>query len=197
LIETCIATGFISLLFFVLLQVSQIFAAHEVLHRAATSGARAKTVGFNHWMVTKVIRVAAIPNAGPMTQPAYENNNTKLRDLVLNGSPGQVWDYALTNAATNAQYAIEQPLIPDYLNSWNSPRSDYILDYEDWDTIHFTVSGTVLPDGTATPIQLQVYQDLPLWVPGHRAFYGADSIQLAAKSEIENHYALYLDDMDW
>ena len=199
LVETCLAVGIISLLFFGLLQISQIFAAREVLYHAAARGARARTVGFNHWMVTKVIRVASIPNAGPMTEPAYENINPALRALVQTGSPGAVWDSAVGAVPVSAQYDIERVRIPEYLDSANWPRSSYVLDYENWDSIYADFTGAgVLPEGVMTPtVQVRVGQDYPLWVPGHRAFYAADSVNLAGESEIENHYALYLDDMDW
>ena len=72
LVESCLVIGLTCLLFFGLLQISQLFAAREVLYHAAARGARAKTVGFNRWMVTKAVRVGAIPNAGRMLVPEYE-----------------------------------------------------------------------------------------------------------------------------
>lgn len=199
LIETCLAVALLCLLFFGLFQVSQVFAAREVLYHAAARGARARAVGFNHWMVTKVIRVAAIPNAGRMTEPVYENVNPALRTLVQTASPGEVWDTAVAATPVSAQYDIERARIPEYLDTWNWPRADYILNYEDWDSIHLTITGAgLLPEGALAPtVQVRVHQEYPLRAPMHRAYYAADSVALSGESELENHYALYLDDMDW
>ena len=46
-------------------------------------------------------------------------------------------------------------------------------------------------------IETTVRQDYPLWVPMHRTFYAADEVTLAGESGIENHYPLYVDDLNW
>ena len=61
LIESCLAIIVLCLVFAGLFQISQLFAAKEILDYSASRGARAKAVGFNEWMVRKVARVAAIP----------------------------------------------------------------------------------------------------------------------------------------
>ena len=53
----------ICVIFMGIFQVSQLAVAREVLHHAAARGARARSVGFNAFMVQKSVRVAAIPNA--------------------------------------------------------------------------------------------------------------------------------------
>jgi len=199
LIETCITVILLFFVFFAVLQISLLFAAREVISHAAIRAARAKTVGFNHWMVTKVARVAAIPNAGKMLQPEYENVNPLLRSIAETATPGEAWDITLTANPSSQQYNIERSRIPEYLYAFNLPRASYILDYENWDTIHYHVSGTgILPDGTYSPeITVKISQSYPLWAPMHRAFYNDDQVNISAECTMENHYALYLEDMDW
>ena len=71
LVESCLVIALISFIFMGLFQISRLSAAREVLQHAAARAARARTVGFNAWMVPKVVRVAAIPNAGRMTEPLF------------------------------------------------------------------------------------------------------------------------------
>ena len=190
-----------SLLLMGLLQVSQLFAAREVLHHAAARAARARTVGFDHWMVRKSARVAAIPIAGPMVVPTFQNDDQQLQNLLARPTLGEVWDGALTATPSFNQLHIEQARIPEYMGSFNWAGSRHILDYERWDRLAINeVSGTTLPDGTplrGSTLEMTVSQVVSNWVPFHRAFYAADSVSLRGKSEIENHYPLYIDDQNW
>ena len=113
-------------IFLAILQVSLLFAAKEVTTHAAIRAARAKTVGFNYWMVTKVTRVASIPNAGKLVQPEYENVNPYLRSLAANATPGEAWDYAIAAQPSSAQYEIERARIPEYLYAANMPRASVL-----------------------------------------------------------------------
>ena len=195
LIETCLAMFIICLIFFGLFQVSQMAAAREILHHAAARGARAKTVGFNHFMVYKAIRVAAIPNAGRMTAPAeFRNNDLTLQAMLATLSPGELWDTVLQRAVPSSlQLDIKTARIPEYMLSVNYARSGYILNYEDWDTINWHIPH----QSSSSIIEIDVSQQYPLRLPFHRAFYAADSVDLHGVSAIENHYPLYLDDRDW
>jgi len=183
----------ISLIFFGILQLSQLLAAREVLDHAAARAARAKTVGFNRWMVRKVVDVATIPNAGKLWSPPFEDVQPGLRAIVQEGTPGQVWDYALQTIPGSPQYAIERGRIPDYLASENQARARYLLDYARWPDIGYWA----VDDNGAQMIHVQVQQDYPLWVPMHRTFYADDDVSLAADAYIESHFPLYLHDLDW
>lgn len=155
----------VCLCFFGVFQISQLFAAQEVLNYAAGRGARARTVGFNRFMVYKTIRVGAIPNAGRLVNPAYS------------GGPSQ-------------EYALEAARIPLYLGGENWGRLDAILDYDAWDTID---AGTAFSMGDGT-LRQKVDQDIPLRYPFHRAFYAADSMPLSGTSDLDEHYSLYLEE---
>jgi hypothetical protein len=187
--------GIICLVFFGLFQVSQLAAAREVLYHAAARGARAKTVGFNRFMVSKAIHVAAIPNAGLMLEPEFTNEDWMLRDMVATMRPGTLWDEVLSNTdPSSLQQVLESARIPEYMGSENWARANYILDYEDWDAIRWSQPALV-PDGSI--IDIHVSQEYPLRIPLHRTFYAADSVDVHGVSSIESHYPLYLDDQDW
>jgi hypothetical protein len=195
MIETSLAMFIICLIFFGLFQISQLSAAREILHHAAARGARAKTVGFNQFMIYKAIRVASIPNAGRMTVPVdFRNVDHTLRRMLTTMRPGAFWDEVLSRVVPSSlQQDMESARIPEYMHSINEARSNYVLDYEDWDTISWRI-----PHGTASAIiDVDVSQRYPLRLPFHRAFYAADSVDLHGVSSIENHYPLYLDDRDW
>lgn len=194
LIEACLAMGVLCLVFFGLFQLSQLAAAREVLFHAAARGARAKTVGFNHFMVSKAIDVAAIPNCGRLTQPDITDTDTTLGDMVDAMRPGELWDAAVAENPASAQYDIERARIPEFMGAWNWPRAHIILDYADWDTVRSTIPAFVIDGNIAT---VHVVQNYPLRVPLHRAYYGADAVELRGNSGLESHYPLYLDDQDW
>ena len=194
--------GVLCLLFFGLFQLSQVAAAREILHHAAARGARCKTVGFNRFMVRKSIRVAAIPNAGHMTEPGFDGSNTALRDMVETMRPGELWDAGLSDVEIpTTRQDLELARIPEFMASENWARARYILDYEDWDAIRDTVP-TFVPDGTI--MEIRVAQDYPLRIPLHRTIYaphpnadGVDTVLMHGISSIEGHYPLYLNDQDW
>jgi len=181
------------LIFMGLLQVSHIFAARQILHHAASRGARAQTVGFNWWMVEKCIRVAAIPNTGKMTEPGLGYQNAELA-LMAREKPGVFWDWVLQQKVPRSPlFDLEIARVPEYLASENLARARAVLDYEKWDT----VEGRHGPGLSPTVLDVEVRQDYPLWVPGHKAFWGADSVPLRAKCAMESYYPIYLDDKGW
>ncbi len=189
MIEACLAMAMICLVFFGLFQVSQVFAAREILSHAAARGARAKTVGLNGWMVTKSVRVASIPNAGKLIEPAFQNDDPFLRGMINTLKPGELWDTVVRDAEPSSlQYQLEAARIPDYLYSDNAARAAYVLDYDRWDTIdrHITEA--------ANQLRVTIGQEYQLWVPLHRVYYNRDTVSLSAEAWIENHYPLYLND---
>lgn len=198
LVESCLMICLIALIFAGLFQISQIFAAREVLYHAAARGARAKTVGLNWWMVEKAIRVASIPNAGRLVAPSFVNQDAALEQMVQTLRPGTLWQRVLGIVPSSLQYNLERARIPEYLDSYNILRSNYVLDYDEWDTVQGDHETPVLPPGMSTPLlTVRVGQDYPLRIPAHRSFYAADSVRLTGESVLENHYPLYLDDQYW
>ncbi|MBA4387834.1 MAG: hypothetical protein C0404_07625 [Verrucomicrobia bacterium] len=202
MIEACLAFALVCLLFLGMVQVSQVFAAREVLSHAAARGARAKTVGFNQWMVYKCVRTAAIPNSGRLVEPTFPINDPGLQAKVASMKPGPLWESLLATTPRSFQYDVERVRIPEYLASVNDPTSTYILDYSDWDSVTYGQQATGLPPGISPDdmnpeIHIVVRQDYPLKMPMHRTFYASDELPLVGEAYIENHYPIYLDDMYW
>ena len=206
-VETAVVVMLISFLFLGLFQLSEAFAAREILFHAAHRAARARTVGFNRWMVEKSMRAAAIPNAGTLLEPAWERGDAFwLRAAIDRRSPGALWDFALDAWPASEQAALERARIPQYLASENSARAGYILDYADWPTLSVTHTGESAPGMGFAPatFETQVRQRFPLRIAMHRAFYapardadGESRVSMSGNVRIENHASLYLDDQNW
>ena len=194
LIEACLAMALICLIFLGLFQVSRVLAARDILNHAAARVARARTVGFNDWMVLKVARVATIPNAGRMLQPAYPNEAPALRASVANESAGVLWDRVLSGRLWPLfiQAGVEIARIPEYLGSQNRSQAQHILDYSEWqrdrEGIDVDISG-----GALEPLlTVHVSQSYPMQVPGSSSFYADGHVPLQGTAAIENHCPLYL-----
>lgn len=201
--QSIIEAGFVMVLicviFMTILQVVEIVAAKDVLYYAAACSARCRTVGLNKFMVLKTGRVASIPNAGKMSVPAYQNNDTYLGQLVHSKKPGRVFlDVVGQPSPSSGQYLTEQSRIPDYMGADNLPRAEYILNYAAWSSVLVDPGAGQIGGGDVPQVMhISASQSLPLWVPLHRSFYSGDTVTLQADADIENHYALYLDDQSW
>lgn len=193
LIESCIVIALTCLIFLGMFQVSQLFAAKEVLNYAAGRGARARTVGFNSFMVYKTVRVGSIPNAGLMTSPsdkaAPANWSTDTPETLWGA-----WFSALQASPVSQQYATEKARIPLYLGSQWYGQLPAILDYEDWDTI---ANPDPIENDAVGTLSLKVSQLYPLRLPLHRTFYAADEVKLEGRMNMENHYPAYMVDQGY
>lgn len=199
MVESCLVILVVCLLFAGMVELARVLAAREILHHAAARGARARTVGFNWWMVEKAIRVAAIPNAGRMLEPTPPAGARPLTAWIETFTPGVVWDRALAETPDSTLSSLELARIPEYLAAENHLRAEYVLDYEDWDTIHgMHPDMPVMEDGSVLfrpVIEVTVRQQYPfLESLPHRAFYARDSVLIEGTSALENHYPFYLDD---
>lgn len=164
LIESCLVIAIVCLIFFGIFEISQLFAVQEVLDYAAGRGARAITVGFNQNMVTKTVRVGAIPNAGHMINPVYQ------------GGPAE-------------EHTLETARIPLYLGADSGAQLDAILDYERWDSIQIGMASS-MGDGT---FRYSVEQEVSLTNnPFAKAFYLDDSLTLEGETYLDEHYTLYM-----
>lgn len=194
LVETCLVMIVACLLLFGLFQVSQLYASKEILDYAAVAGARARAVGFNDFMVHKVVRAAAIPNAGRMIEPDVDRDPAAA--LRWGASrPGELWDFALRDHPDSPQYEVESSRIPLYLGAENWGWLSGILDYEDWSTIWHTLlewpGANLVTSRTGQTIPLR---DRALFT-FHRTFYAADTVSLRpGQVTMDDHYPLYLDD---
>jgi len=210
MIESCIVILFLCLLFLGLFQFTHAHVSHEVLNYAAARAARAKTVGFNRWMVEKTLRVAAIPNSGRLLEPAVPGGDPALDHAVATLGPGALWDFALHSASRSPTIDAELARIPEFMASANRPRGEALLNYERWDPgspnrldwdVH-TGAGAILDPTSGTLITVQVSQYYDLLLPldaldrgeiGEPVLPG-DRIRLRGEYNIEDHYSLYLED---
>jgi len=205
MVESCIVIVFLCLLFLGLFQLVHAFVARDVLYHASARAARARTVGFNMWMVEKTMRVAAIPNAGRLTEPAMDSGDPALAVALDTMGPGELWDFALLSTPRSASLAIELARIPEYLASANALRARSILDYERWDTITLDPismsSGITLDPASAGTLTVRVKQDHDLLVATEALMDGLfvspsgsrTNITLIGRYDLEAHYRLYLD----
>ena len=203
MIESLIVILVVCFLLFSLLELARGFAGREILRHSAARAARARTVGFNDWMCTKVMRVAAIPNAGKMLEPSYASfTDMELHGALANKTPGELWDWSLTANTRSDRAETEASRIPDYLASEHEERAHYILDYEGWDDLRASGLGGVAPSSSDT-LEVKVSQKMPIgiavkalcdWVDAVSPSMDRGYMLIGGGSEIENHYSLYLDD---
>jgi len=186
LIEASMVIFLMSFIFMGLFQVSQLHMANEVMVNAAAAGARSKAVGFNDFMLYKVVNIATIPNAGRMENP---NPGT----IPLGYVPGRIkasyWNDALANDNPyNPQTELEISSIPLYLgtDSWGGLPG--VLDYEDWDTVRQPYT---FADGEGA-LQVSVRQDFPLDIPLRRAFYRDDEVRVERSATNGDFGAIFL-----
>lgn len=192
LIEASLVMAMLCLALFGALQISRLYAAREVLDYAAMNGARARTVGFNSFMVHKVVRVSAIPNAGPPTMPDIPMAADTALDW-MGGRPGDLWDASLhVRAPVSPRTFVEQQRIPFFLAAPDYGYLNAILDYRDWNTIFHNAD-----QPSANEIRVTVRQNLPFTFPMSRAFVAGDSVTIeagdAAGARMAEHSSLYLE----
>lgn len=197
----------VCMLFFGLLQVALVFNADEILHHSAARAARARSVGFNDWMVVKAQRVAAIPNSGRMLEPV-PGTAAHTSAFDPNRSGGENWDAAIDPARAyerSDKAVMELARIPEYLASENHLRGEAILDYEEWENQAFDVSvqrsnPLAAALGGGGTVQAYVRQRFPLQMPLLQLVFpdaeedadGIARIPLSGESEILDHASLYL-----
>jgi hypothetical protein len=199
LIEACLATLILCLVFMGFFQISQLIGARQVLYHAAARGARAKAVGFNRFMIEKVIRVAAIPNAGRMIVPDMPNEDTQLREWLETEPAGVAWDHVMETAPGMADvHEVERARIPEFMGAEHWPWALAILDYEYWDTLQSSVPD-IMNDGA--PLDVSVRQQIDLsrlfGIGIYSLFYAEDTLELEGESRLEAHYPLYIEDSNW
>ncbi len=185
MLESCLVIALLSLVLFGILQVARLSMARETLDYAAAAAARARSVGFNDFMIHKVVRVANIPNAGHMETPTLvRDTGGAWGDL----SPGAAWDTALRATPGSPQYELERSRIPLYLAAEHGGQLPAILDYEEWEDLRCAVGQ---PANQAFTVDTR--QELPMTLPFHRAFYAADEVTLEGQATMEEHASLYLE----
>jgi hypothetical protein len=172
LIESSLIIALACLIFFGLFQVARLYAAKAIATYSAAAGARAKAVGFNEFMIYKVVRVASIPNAGAMLNPGSQN--AAGGTMWATARAGDLVDYAMyANTPYSDQYDIERTRIPE---------TEAILDYEYWDDMNWSE----LVNGDLVGVRFS--QEYPLAMPFRESFYGDDELRIQSGGRDDSHY---------
>jgi len=187
MLETCIVLVLVCLALFGVIEVARLFMARGTVDYASAAGARARAVGFNDFMVEKVVRAAAIPAAGRMTAPGYARSPF-LAWYWANTNTAALWTYSLRTTPSSPQYDVERSRIPLYLDAGTRGELGSILDYADWEELRIRGSS----DAGALA-RVRIAYDLPLRLPFTRAFYADETFPFDSVGEIENHAAAYLE----
>ena len=187
LLESCFVITLLALVLFGLLEIIRLQASRAVLEHAASAGARAEAVGFNSFMVRKVVRVATIPNAGAMITPGYERPAGSGARWGTDRA-GTLWDFALRAQPGSPQLEVERSRIPLYLSADHGGQLPAILDYTDWDAIQHNAANTL-----GAVVRMTVRQPVPMRFPFSRAFYAEDVVRQSGDVELDNHHPAYLE----
>lgn len=170
MVESVIALFFVLVIFLFMVDLLQAMKAKILVEYAAAKCARARSVGYNDFMLTKIARLATMPAAG----------KCKTRDeegVVISRS-----------AATHKMGA--------YLNSGYEAQADQILDFDFWNS---TFVDTKL-DSSGIEVTVLQRRQIPFFdsvfkLLGEKNRPNADSpFELPVKgcSKIGTHYLDYL-----
>ena len=205
MVESVMVITLACLCFFAVFQFAHLFTAKALLEHAAARAARARAVGFNHFMVVKSARVAAIPASGKRLVPGPAGLAPEIGAALRSGRIGDLWDLALHSSAYSPGIQMEVYRVADYMESINHPTGGHILDYELWDTLSVTVDEPMDMGGeTPGTLTVRVRQRHPLLISLAPLYAGAlrsaraeDTMSIGGLFEIESHYPLYMEDLNW
>ena len=207
MVESMLVLLLMSVVFLGVFQYFHAAAARDILDHAAARAARARAVGFNHWMVLKAARVGAIPVSGKMLMPQEVPADPGRQALANMRTPGRAWNFALRSAPYSQLAQLENALIPEYMASRHSNQAPEILDYEAWEgngahplEIHADVPSAMSTGGKITYTVGRAFDQLISWGDLVRGFPSRGDrgvIHLEGRYEIESHYHYYLDDRGW
>ena len=206
MVESVFVIVLACLCFFAVFQYAHLFSAKAVLEHAAARAARARTVGFNRFMVEKSARVAAIPASGKRLAPvAPAGLPSAITSALASGRIGDVWNLALRGNVSSAGIQMEVNSVPFYLDSINNPTASHILDYELWDTLRVVIDEPAdFGNGRPGMLTVALRQRHPLLLSlrpladgALRSAESGETFSLGGLYSIESHYPLYMEDMNW
>ena len=170
MVESTIALFFVLVIFLFMVDLLQVMKAKILVEYAAAKCARARSVGYNDFMLTKIARLATMPAAG----------KCKTRDeegVVISRS-----------AATHKMGA--------YLNSGYETQAKQILDFEFWDDTFVSI----ISDSSDIEVSVSQHRKLPFFDSVFKLIgkeNNPDSrtpieLQINGTSKIGTHYLDYL-----
>ena len=170
MVESVIALFFVLIVFLFTIDLLQAMKAKILVEYAAAKCARARAVGYNDFMLTKIARLATMPAAG----------KCKTRD-----EEGVVISRGVATHKMGA-----------YLNSGHEAQADQILDFEFWDDTFVST----LSDSSDIKVSVSQHRKLPFFDsvfkligmendPDSRTPF---ELQINGTSKIGTHYLDYL-----
>ena len=139
MVETVGVMFFLCLAFFCVYEYANLLTAHTVVNYAAARAARARTVGFNDFMVTKTVRVATASVAGECRSQDGKGDDLSTGTLVSR--------------------------MGSYLEAETEGDTRGILDFELWDSDKLGWSADE-PGGENAELTIHVWQRRPLYDDG-------------------------------
>ena len=205
MVETVFTIILTSLIFLALFQYAQLFSSKIILTHAAARAARARSVGFNRWMMLKSARVASIPAAGRRLIPAYSGVDPAITAALQQNRVGDIWDLALRSDTRSPGIMLESSRVPEYMGTVNGPTADNLLDYELWEDLSVDLDEGLSLDGTIpSDLEVNVRMRHPLLLAMSALIDGElrdpeddEDIAIRGFFKIENHYPLYIEDANW
>jgi hypothetical protein len=205
MVESVFVIVMICLCLFAVFQYANLFSAKLVLEHAAARAARARTVGFNQFMVEKSARVAAIPASGTRLAPPPAGIAPAISAALKTGNIGRLWSIALSANVRSPGAILEVNRVPDYMDSVNHPSGAHILDYELWDALSVDIDEPMRLGGSSgSTLTVSLRQRHPLLIAldalAEGRLRGAEEhegVTLGGAYTIESHYPLYMEDMNW
>ena len=164
MVETVVVMFVLCLVFFLIYEYANLLTAHTVVNYAAARAARARTVGFNDFMVTKTIRVATASVAGECRSHDDKGDNLSTGTLVSR--------------------------MGSYLETEHEADTKGILDFELWDSDKLGWSADE-PGGENAELTIHVWQRRNLYGSGEDCDR-QDLHEVRGEAGIESHYPLYL-----
>jgi hypothetical protein len=180
------------LILFGMVQLVLMMTATEMIQFSADSAVRAKAVGLNEFMASKVSVIASIPNSGARTAP-NPRPGTSGTDWENQRNAGDAFDLSFRNVRSRSDEIVYFPGYLETLHAGqamamlNYERSAYALTRNGFEVSHprFTYLGAL--------VRAEVSQEYPLTMPLFRTFSERNSIRITGSAELAHHAELYLE----
>lgn len=169
MVESVIVLFFLCIVFFLVFDYARLLICRTTLDYAASRAARARTVGFNDFMILKTVRLGTMSVSGECL--------TKINN-----------DETPSTAALISRMG-------SYLQTASSAETKGILDFERWNAGK-TGWSCAEPRSETGELTMNVWQRQPLFgvldLSGGKTGDDAAEVTLYGQAKIENHYPFYL-----
>ena len=168
MVESTLAMIVVLLVFLALFNLADLTRTKLLVENAAVKCARARSVGYNDFMLRKIARIATMPAAGRCLTPSDSGDGTLSRSMQYHR-------------------------IGDYLSSEYETQADAILDFEHWQEGKTQVSASQEQSKTTATVSQQRPRlfDFGVFTGSARAD-SEGAAEISAMGSMEAHYPDYL-----